>query len=244
MVYTVRWLLFSPLAYKCRRWSGRLLQWWHVIWHHGGTDDTVAGRGEGRQPSAVPYFSGRAAGCMRGGQKRLHWDQVHISAAPRGHGESNHTWRLYHRGNQMMADMKWKHLFVNNLSFFLFFSPLVWKVQPPCICLLWCKCQLIDLFTVAFIAWTFLRTKAKACCMLCIRKIRNLLCVVQVKIAYVNFVNHCYVDTEVEMKEIYTSNHIWKLFVNFTVDMARVSPLYHWCCLRCVLLSGVSFNLV
>lgn len=37
-----------------------------------------------------------------------------------------------------------------------------------------------------------------------------------------NFVNHCYVDTEVEMKEIYTSNHIWNLFEDFTVDMARV----------------------
>lgn len=37
-----------------------------------------------------------------------------------------------------------------------------------------------------------------------------------------NFVNHCYVDTEVEMKEIYTSNHIWKLFDNFLVDMSRV----------------------
>lgn len=48
------------------------------------------------------------------------------------------------------------------------------------------------------------------------------LCVSQVKVAYVNFVNHCYVDTEVEMKEIYTSNHIWKLFEDFTVDMARV----------------------
>lgn len=43
------------------------------------------------------------------------------------------------------------------------------------------------------------------------------------KTAYVNFVNHCYVDTEVEMKEIYTSNHIWKLFEDFTVDMARVT---------------------
>ena len=50
----------------------------------------------------------------------------------------------------------------------------------------------------------------------------------QVKVAYVNFVNHCYVDTEVEMKEIYTSNHIWKLFEDFTVDMARVTALY-WC---------------
>ncbi|XP_066561476.1 inositol 1,4,5-trisphosphate receptor type 2 isoform X1 [Amia ocellicauda] len=47
-------------------------------------------------------------------------------------------------------------------------------------------------------------------------------CIPEVKMAYVNFVNHCYVDTEVEMKEIYTSNHIWKLFENFLVDMARV----------------------
>ncbi|XP_007250632.3 inositol 1,4,5-trisphosphate receptor type 2 [Astyanax mexicanus] len=47
-------------------------------------------------------------------------------------------------------------------------------------------------------------------------------CIPEVKIAYVNFVNHCYVDTEVEMKEIYTSNHIWKLFESFRVDMDRV----------------------
>uniref|UniRef100_A0A674EVK4 Inositol 1,4,5-trisphosphate receptor n=1 Tax=Salmo trutta TaxID=8032 RepID=A0A674EVK4_SALTR len=48
-------------------------------------------------------------------------------------------------------------------------------------------------------------------------------CIPEVKTAYVNFVNHCYVDTEVEMKEIYTSHHIWKLFENFLVDMARVT---------------------
>ncbi|XP_010888608.2 inositol 1,4,5-trisphosphate receptor type 2 isoform X3 [Esox lucius] len=47
-------------------------------------------------------------------------------------------------------------------------------------------------------------------------------CIPEVKTAYVNFVNHCYVDTEVEMKEIYTSKHIWMLFENFLVDMARV----------------------
>ncbi|KAJ1139205.1 hypothetical protein NDU88_005580 [Pleurodeles waltl] len=47
-------------------------------------------------------------------------------------------------------------------------------------------------------------------------------CITEVKLSYVNFVNHCYVDTEVEMKEIYTSNHIWMLFENFTLDMARV----------------------
>ncbi|XP_055770726.1 inositol 1,4,5-trisphosphate receptor type 1 isoform X1 [Salvelinus fontinalis] len=48
-------------------------------------------------------------------------------------------------------------------------------------------------------------------------------CIPEVKIAYINFLNHCYVDTEVEMKEIYTSNHMWKLFENFLVDICRVS---------------------
>lgn len=51
----------------------------------------------------------------------------------------------------------------------------------------------------------------------------QLLFLSKVKMSYVNFVNHCYVDTEVEMKEIYTSNHIWTLFENFILDMARVS---------------------
>uniref|UniRef100_A0A8C3F4I5 Inositol 1,4,5-trisphosphate receptor n=1 Tax=Corvus moneduloides TaxID=1196302 RepID=A0A8C3F4I5_CORMO len=52
-------------------------------------------------------------------------------------------------------------------------------------------------------------------------------CITEVKMAYVNFVNHCYVDTEVEMKEIYTSNHIWTLFENFTLDMAQVCATGH-----------------
>ncbi|XP_078597703.1 inositol 1,4,5-trisphosphate receptor-like isoform X8 [Branchiostoma floridae x Branchiostoma japonicum] len=47
-------------------------------------------------------------------------------------------------------------------------------------------------------------------------------CLPEVKDAYINFLNHCYVDTEVEMKEIYTSNHMWTLFENFLVDMATV----------------------
>lgn len=60
----------------------------------------------------------------------------------------------------------------------------------------------------------------------------NFLNILQVKTAYVNFVNHCYVDTEVEMKEIYTSNHIWNLFDNFLVDMSSVSfseRSHSWC---------------
>uniref|UniRef100_A0A3B3Y3Q1 Inositol 1,4,5-trisphosphate receptor n=1 Tax=Poecilia mexicana TaxID=48701 RepID=A0A3B3Y3Q1_9TELE len=47
-------------------------------------------------------------------------------------------------------------------------------------------------------------------------------CIPEIKIAYINFLNHCYVDTEVEMKEIYTSNHMWNLFDNFLVDICRV----------------------
>uniref|UniRef100_A0A668ABN8 Inositol 1,4,5-trisphosphate receptor n=1 Tax=Myripristis murdjan TaxID=586833 RepID=A0A668ABN8_9TELE len=55
-----------------------------------------------------------------------------------------------------------------------------------------------------------------------VKVVTDVHCIPEVKTAYVNFVNHCYVDTEVEMKEIYTSNHIWKLFDNFLVDMASV----------------------
>lgn len=39
-----------------------------------------------------------------------------------------------------------------------------------------------------------------------------------------NFLNHCYIDTEEEMKEIYTSDHIWKLFEeSFLPDMSKIS---------------------
>ncbi|XP_074645592.1 inositol 1,4,5-trisphosphate receptor-like [Tubulanus polymorphus] len=52
-------------------------------------------------------------------------------------------------------------------------------------------------------------------------------CLPEVKNAYINFLNHCYVDTEVEMKEIYTSQHMWTLFENFMVDMATVCNATH-----------------
>ncbi|NP_001191618.1 inositol trisphosphate receptor [Aplysia californica] len=52
-------------------------------------------------------------------------------------------------------------------------------------------------------------------------------CIPEVKTAYINFLNHCYVDTEVEMKEIYTSKHMWTLFENFLVDIAMVCNATH-----------------
>ncbi|XP_050529247.1 inositol 1,4,5-trisphosphate receptor [Daktulosphaira vitifoliae] len=48
-------------------------------------------------------------------------------------------------------------------------------------------------------------------------------CIPEVKEAYISFLNHCYIDTEVEMKEIYASNHMWSLFEkSFLVDMNAV----------------------
>ncbi|XP_065058274.1 inositol 1,4,5-trisphosphate receptor type 1-like isoform X2 [Rhopilema esculentum] len=52
-------------------------------------------------------------------------------------------------------------------------------------------------------------------------------CIPEVKTSYINFLNHCYVDTEVEMKEIYNSTHIWTLFEEFMVDMAKVANTTH-----------------
>jgi len=49
------------------------------------------------------------------------------------------------------------------------------------------------------------------------------LCMPEVKEAYVDFLNHCYIDTEVEMKEIYASGHMWNLFEkSFLVDINQL----------------------
>ncbi|XP_022655647.1 inositol 1,4,5-trisphosphate receptor type 1-like isoform X5 [Varroa destructor] len=48
-------------------------------------------------------------------------------------------------------------------------------------------------------------------------------CLPEVKEAYINFLSHCFIDTEVEMKEIYTSHHIWTLFENFLKDIETIS---------------------
>ncbi|CAG0923862.1 unnamed protein product, partial [Notodromas monacha] len=45
-----------------------------------------------------------------------------------------------------------------------------------------------------------------------VNMVANKDCIPEVKEAYINFLNHCYIDTEVEMKEIYASNQIWALF--------------------------------
>ncbi|XP_055907369.1 inositol 1,4,5-trisphosphate receptor isoform X2 [Eupeodes corollae] len=48
-------------------------------------------------------------------------------------------------------------------------------------------------------------------------------CIPEVKEAYVDFLNHCYIDTEVEMKEIYSSGHMWNLFEkSFLADINQL----------------------
>lgn len=64
------------------------------------------------------------------------------------------------------------------------------------------------------------------CMVRAIWKVLSHLISFQVKSAYVHFLNHCYVDTEVEMKEIYSSSHIWTLFEDFMVDMGKVILLF------------------
>ncbi|CAF5212177.1 unnamed protein product, partial [Rotaria magnacalcarata] len=47
-------------------------------------------------------------------------------------------------------------------------------------------------------------------------------CSPEVKNAYITFLTHCYIDTEVEMKEIYNSQHIYTLIENsFCPDIEK-----------------------
>ncbi|CAF3881050.1 unnamed protein product [Rotaria sp. Silwood2] len=48
-------------------------------------------------------------------------------------------------------------------------------------------------------------------------------CTPEVKTAYITFLTHCYIDTEVEMKEIYNSQHIYTLIENsFCIDIEKL----------------------
>ncbi|XP_075250121.1 inositol 1,4,5-trisphosphate receptor-like isoform X7 [Convolutriloba macropyga] len=46
------------------------------------------------------------------------------------------------------------------------------------------------------------------------------------KNAYVKFLHHCYIDTEVENKDIYTQQSIWKIFESFIWDMGKICSQY------------------
>ena len=48
------------------------------------------------------------------------------------------------------------------------------------------------------------------------------------KTAYVEFLMHCYIDTDVEIKEIYTRNHMWVVFNNFVEDIQKVRREMLW----------------
>ena len=39
---------------------------------------------------------------------------------------------------------------------------------------------------------------------------------------YVNFLYHCYIDTEVDNKETFTKEHVWVLFKSFAADIGKV----------------------
>lgn len=56
-----------------------------------------------------------------------------------------------------------------------------------------------------------------------VRLIQHEKCLIIVKAAYVDFLTHCFVETEIENKEIFSnSGVIWGLFKDFSQDIERV----------------------
>ena len=66
--------------------------------------------------------------------------------------------------------------------------------------------------------------------LLCKLSLRNSFCFIyiQVKTVYIEFLMHCYIDTDVEIKEIYTKNHMWTVFQNFLQDVNKVLYTVLW----------------
>eukprot|EP00117_Sycon_ciliatum_P039677 scpid27301/ scgid2512/ Inositol 1,4,5-trisphosphate receptor type 1; IP3 receptor isoform 1; Type 1 inositol 1,4,5-trisphosphate receptor len=47
-------------------------------------------------------------------------------------------------------------------------------------------------------------------------------CPAEIKLEYMHFLIHCYIDTEVEMKEIFSREYIWTVFNIFTEDVEKL----------------------
>ena len=48
----------------------------------------------------------------------------------------------------------------------------------------------------------------------------------QVKNVYVQFLMHAYIDTDVELREVYSRDTMWELFENFLPDISTVSRVH------------------
>lgn len=48
----------------------------------------------------------------------------------------------------------------------------------------------------------------------------------QVKNVYVQFLMHAYIDTDVELREVYSRDTMWELFENFLPDISTVSHVF------------------
>eukprot|EP01135_Chromosphaera_perkinsii_P009083 Nk52_evm14s1607 gene=Nk52_evmTU14s1607 len=71
-----------------------------------------------------------------------------------------------------------------------------------------------------------LNTEIKCEALLPLDEVINIIChpetIVEVKVAYVNFLINCYIATEVEVREIYGGFQIWNLFQCFVKDLEEV----------------------
>ena len=53
-------------------------------------------------------------------------------------------------------------------------------------------------------------------------------CLPEIKDAYIDFLNQAYIDTEVEVKEIYSTGHMWRLFErSFIADITSCASDTH-----------------
>lgn len=55
------------------------------------------------------------------------------------------------------------------------------------------------------------------------------ICHPQVKNVYVQFLMHAYIDTDVELREVYSRDTMWELFENFLPDISTVSDIVLMC---------------
>ena len=100
--------------------------------------------------------------------------------------------------------------------------------RQMCVCLSLCMSPCMILYvtvcpTVYITMFHYMCCRMSPCIMsLCV-------CHTQVKNVYVQFLMHAYIDTDVELREVYSRDTMWELFENFLPDISTVSAVLKLC---------------
>ncbi|RWS03738.1 inositol 1:4:5-trisphosphate receptor type 3-like protein, partial [Dinothrombium tinctorium] len=89
-----------------------------------------------------------------------------------------------------------------------------------------CLVNLLSVCTEGKNAFTEVKCSSLISLETIVKMITHPICDLDMKAAYVSLLINCFIHTETEGKEIYTSNHIWTIFENLLLDVSKLKDRF------------------